>query len=160
MKHPRKLQWHYPPSYLWGQRGGMSVMGRDIRQLSNQQRWHALLYELASYSGNVLKSYVSWTKLILAVNVFSLIVFEKYSSLKTVLAHSLVEEPCGWVSTCDQYVVTQLSWLHASRYRGITPPHLHLSRHPPGLACTLLIWGKLDDMHFDCQGSGQILCPT
>ena len=74
-------------------------MGRDIRRLSNQQRWHALLYELASYSGNVLKSYVSWTKIILAVNVFSLIVFEKYSSLKTVLAHSLVEEPCGWVVT-------------------------------------------------------------
>ena len=72
MKHPRKLQWHYPPSYLWGQIGGMSVMGRDIRQLSNQQRWHALLYELASYSGNVLKSYVSWTKIILAVNVYSL----------------------------------------------------------------------------------------
>ena len=72
MKHPRKLQWHYPPSYLWGQRGGMSVMGRDIRQLSNQQRWHALLYELASYSGNVLRSYASRTKIILAVNVYSL----------------------------------------------------------------------------------------
>ena len=160
MKHPRKLQWHYPASYLWGQIGGMSVMGRDIRQLSNQQRWHALLYELASYSGNVLKSYVSWTKIILAVNVYSLMGNCVWKILKP-------ENSFGpffgggtlWVG-CDQYVVTQLSLLHARRYRGITPPHLHLSRHPPGLACTLLIWGKLDDMHFDCRGSGQILCPT